>query len=155
MGLDASFKVFVKDSDRYLETGLGSCFLNQFFDNVIVRKDNALNSVMDMGKKPMLDGVPFRGVGRVMADQNVLSDGFGELEHLLFESMVPIRVGPPGITEHEDGGCVGVMVNPKTVPPPQEVVGDEGGGPVAGADGTAGRVRHRPRWAGSWPASGT
>ena len=84
--LGASFKVFVKDSDRYLETGLGSCFLNQFFDNVIVRKDNALNSVMDMGKKPMLDGVPFRGVGRVMADQNVFSDGFGELEHLLFES---------------------------------------------------------------------
>ena len=94
MGLDASFKVFVKDSDRYLETGLGSCFLNQFFDNVIVRKDNALNGVMDMGKKPMLDGVPFRGVGRVMADQNVLSDGFGELEHLLFESMVPARVAP-------------------------------------------------------------
>lgn len=133
--LDASFKMFIKNSDVDFQTGVCSCFLNKFFDNLVIRKDNALNGMMDMGKKAMFNRVPFGGVGRVMTYQNVLSDGLRECQHLLLESMVPIRVGSSRIAKHEDDGCAGVMMYPKIVPPPEQVFGNERGCFVAGADG--------------------
>ena len=133
--LNANFKVLVEDSDGDFQPGICACFLNKFFDNFVISKDNALHGMMDMGKKAVFNRVPFGGVGRVMAYQNILSDGVCELQHLLLEGMVPIAVGPSRITEQKDDPCSGIVVDTKIVPPPQQVFGNKSGCFVAVADG--------------------
>lgn len=91
--------------------------------------------MVDMSKEAMFNGVPFGGVGRVMTDYNVLSDGRCECQHLLFEGMVAVRVGSSCVAQHEDDRCIGIMMDAKIVPPPKQVFGNEGGCFVTGADG--------------------
>jgi len=66
--LDSGLKVFLQDSDVNFQASSGTGFFHQFFDNLVISEDGALDGMVYMGKKAMFDWVPLGGIGRVMAN---------------------------------------------------------------------------------------
>lgn len=76
-----------------------------------------------------------------MYDEYVHSDGSGQSHEFLLEDMMQARVGSPSVTKQADGVCIWVLPLQVLSPYPCNVVADEFGSVVTGADGQISGVR--------------
>lgn len=124
----------VVDSHFYGEArfGLGVC--KDGLDLLIGEEDFSGGRMMHLSEESVLDGVPFGTVRGVMHDHDSDADVSGDPLQFFLEGVMSIAVCPSAITKQEDFPGIGIEVDAKFFPPPNQVVADHLGGFVIRAN---------------------
>ena len=93
-----------------------------------------------VGEEAVLDGVELGAVRGVVHDKDSHSDAVGEIHEVLLDDSVSAGVGAAPVAEDDEHRRVRVEALQVSVPYPLDVVADEAGGVVAGANREVARV---------------
>ena len=131
---DALGVLFLHQVSAHGEAGGGAGGTKVLQDQLIAFEGAALPVLADLAEEAVLDGVPLRGTGRVVADgdDELVDVAEAGLEPVL-EGAAAGAVAAASVCEDQEVGGVRIGVLSFPFPPAGEVVGREVGGVVGGA----------------------
>lgn len=104
------------DRREYRKPSLGSCPGSQLAGLLDSVEHCSAPSSGHLREEPMLDGVPFGAVRRVMGNPDVYAESLCQLDETPFPLPAPCVIGPASVTEDEDGLCAWVYMPETQLP---------------------------------------
>lgn len=131
----ACFVNLVDHAGEDLQPCLGHGFRSPFAGIVGGEYRRTAPGARYLGEEAVLDGVVLGAVGRVVHHDNLHPYPVGEADEVLLDDMVGTGVGAAAVAEYHQHPGIGIGCTQVPFPAGLDVVADELGGVVAGADG--------------------
>lgn len=131
----ACFVNLVHNAGEDFESSLGHSFRSPLAGVGDGEERGSAPRVRYLGEEPVFDGIVLGTVGRVVHHDNLHSDSVGEADEVLLDDVVGAGVGAAAVTEYHKHPGIRLEGLQMLVPAGLDVVADELGGVVAGADG--------------------
>lgn len=131
----ACFVDLMNHSGEDFQSGLGHCFRSPLSGVGGGEDRGSAPRARYLGEEPVLDGVVLGAVGRVVHHDNLQTYSVGEADEVLLDDVVGTGVGAASVTEYHHHPGIRIEGLQMLFPAGLDIVADELGGVVAGADG--------------------
>jgi len=118
----------VEDARGDAQPGLGVRTLDGLQCGFRGIEHHAAPGALDLTEQAMLDGIPLRGIGRIVDDAQRQSQTLGQLDQVLFEAQGASGVGTAAVAEQDQLGGMRVHPAEGDLPSQGDGIADEGTG---------------------------